>query len=201
MRSSSKRVVGAGGAGTAARAVGAILAFAVSEGIIEHNLSRGVPRQADKKRTRRLTPAEYQALGVAFREIEPWQVILGTRLLLLTDCRLGEIVNLKWMEIDEASGCCRLTKTKEGQSIRPIGRCVFELLATVDSCRPFVAGGALSAASRIWPKKFLTSSCYDGGLLDLPLGNPRPRGRPLGAPVRFNYTEGIFKPPEAPFLV
>jgi integrase len=112
------------------------------------NPARGVPRQADKKSTRRLTPAEYQALGVAFREIETWQVILGTRLLRLTYCRLGEIVNLKWMEIDEAGGCFRLTKTKEGQSIRPICRCVFDLLATVDSCRPFVAGAALSAASR-----------------------------------------------------
>jgi len=124
-----------GGAGTAARAagfLGAILAFAVSEGIIEHNPARGVPRQADKKRTGRLTPAEYQALGVALRENETWQVILGTRLLVLTGCRLGEIVNLKWTEIDEAGGCFRLAETKEGPSIRPVGRCVFELLATVE---------------------------------------------------------------------
>jgi integrase len=124
-----------GGAGTAARAsgfLGAILNYAVSEGIIEHNPARGVPRQADKKRTRRLTPAEYPALGVAFREVETWHVILGARLLVLTGCRLGEIVNLKWTEIDEARGCFRLAETKEGPSIRPIGRRVFELLATVE---------------------------------------------------------------------
>lgn len=43
-----------GGAGTAARAggfLGAILNYAVSEGIIEHNPARGVPRQADHQRT------------------------------------------------------------------------------------------------------------------------------------------------------
>jgi integrase len=127
-----------GGAGTAARAVGflgAILSFAVSEGVLEHNPAHGVPRQADRRRTRRLTPDEYQALGATLREAEScgetWQVIMGTRLLALTGCRLGEIVQLKWSEIDAASGCFRLEDTKEGSSIRPIGRRVFDLLATV----------------------------------------------------------------------
>ena len=62
------KAVVTGGAGTAARAanfLGAILTFAVAEGIIEVNPAHGVKRQADNKRTRRLTPGEYRALGAA----------------------------------------------------------------------------------------------------------------------------------------
>jgi len=127
-----------GGAGTATRAanfLGAILSYAVNEGIVERNVAHGVKRKADEKRTRRLTFDEYRALGAAFAEAErngePWQVVAGARLLALTACRLGEIAHLKWSEIDEAGGCFRLADTKEGASVRPIGRRAFELLATL----------------------------------------------------------------------
>lgn len=85
---------------------------------------------------RRLTPDEYRALGEVLRQaeqaMETWQGSMGARLLALTGCRLGEIVNLKWAEIDAAGGCFRLQNTKEGASIRPIGRHVFTLLSTVE---------------------------------------------------------------------
>lgn len=133
------RVIVKGGAGTAARAanfLGAILTFAVHEGIIEHNPAHGVKRAADKKRTRRLTPEEYRALGEALKQAdenrETWQGVAGARLLALTGCRLGEVVKLRWSEVDEAGGCFRLADTKEGASTRPIGRAVFDLLATVE---------------------------------------------------------------------
>ena len=101
-----------GGAGTATRAtnfLGAILTFAVNEGIVEHNVAHGVKRKADEKRTRRLTVDEYRALGAALaqaeRDGETWQVIAATRVLALTALRLGEVVNLKWAEVDEPGGC------------------------------------------------------------------------------------------------
>jgi integrase len=115
-----------GGAGTATRTVNflsALMTYAVDDGIVEHNVVRGVPRQADKKRTRRLTPDEFKTLGAALREAEnrgaPWQVIVGIQLLALTGCRLGEIVNLRWPEIDTVNQCVRLEDTKKGPSIRP----------------------------------------------------------------------------------
>ena len=127
-----------GGAGTATRAVnflGAILSYAVNEGIVEHNVCHGVKRKADEKRTRRLTSDEYRALGAAVaqaeRNGEAWQAVAGARLLALTACRLGEIIKLRWAETDEKGGCFRLADTKEGSSVRPIGRRAFELLATL----------------------------------------------------------------------
>jgi integrase len=120
-----------GGAGAATRTVNflsAVLTFAVHEGIIEHNPAGGVPRQAAKKRTRRLTPDEYRALGALNRATGVWQIDMGIRLLALTGCRCSEIVNLKWSEVDAVGGRLHLAETKEGPSTRPIGKAVQTLL-------------------------------------------------------------------------
>ncbi|WP_036287407.1 site-specific integrase [Methylosinus sp. PW1] len=128
-----------GGRGAAARTaglLGGILSFAASEGVIEHNPARGVKRPSDGQRTRRLTPEEYRKLGDALRQAEDaretWQGVAGSRLLALTGCRLGEIVSLKWTEVDNAGGCFRLEDSKEGASTRPIGRPALDLLSGLE---------------------------------------------------------------------
>ena len=76
------KAVVTGGAGTAARAanfLGAILTFAVNEGIIEHNVAHGVERKADEKRTRRLAPDEYRVLGSAFASRASRRDVAGRR--------------------------------------------------------------------------------------------------------------------------
>ena len=136
-----------GGAGAAARTtglLGGILSFAVSEGVIPFNPVTGVKRPGDNRRQRRLTAEEYRQLGDALSaaesEAETKQGINGAWLLALTGCRLGEVEGLKWMEIDDVGGCFRLEDTKEGASVRPIGRPAFEILAKIakrEGC-PFV---------------------------------------------------------------
>lgn len=127
-----------GGAGTAARTaglLGGILTYAVSEGVIPFNPARGAKRQADASRTRRLSPDEYQRLGAALRTAdelaEPEQGITGIWLLALTGCRIGEIVGLKFDEIDLAGSCLRLVDSKEGASIRPLGSAAADVIRGV----------------------------------------------------------------------
>lgn len=136
-----------GGTGTATRTaglLGGILSFAVSEGVIPFNPATGVKRPADSRRQRRLTADEYKALGKALAtaeaDAETAQGIKGAWLLALTGCRLGEVENLKWAEVDDDGGCFRLEDSKEGASVRPIGRPVFDVLATIEGEKenPFV---------------------------------------------------------------
>jgi integrase len=124
-----------GGIGTAGRTtglLGGILTYAVDEGIIPSNPSRGVKLPADGVRTRRLQADEYRALGQALSgsatEYDTPQAVTGAWLLALTGCRLGEVEALRWTEVDEDGQCLRLEDSKSGPSVRPIGREAFDVL-------------------------------------------------------------------------
>lgn len=136
-----------GGTGTAARTtglLGGILSYAVSEGTIPFNPARGVKRPADGRRERRLDAHEYRQLGktllAAAKELQSKQIVEGVQLLALTGCRLGEIETLKWNEVDSEHGCFRFLDSKEGASVRPVGRPVFNILDRIKKRKdcPFV---------------------------------------------------------------
>jgi integrase len=142
------RAIIKGGAGTASRTVGllgGILSFAVLDGIIPTNPTRGVKRPADNRREVRLTHDQYRALGKALTEAEAngenQSAILGVRLLALTGCRRGEIEKLRRDEVDLAGRCLRLSDSKEGKSIRPLGSAATDLIARLPKNAPFVLLG------------------------------------------------------------
>ena len=116
-----------GGRTAAVRAVGLLggmLTYAREAGYVEKNPAHGVRKPADKRRSFRLAPEEYRALGQALeaaeRKGEHWQAITAIRLLALTGCRRSEILNLKWSEVDFKRSCLRLGDTKTGASVRPL---------------------------------------------------------------------------------
>lgn len=129
------RAIVRGGAGTAARAVGllgGILTYAIEQGIIERNPVHGVRKPADRVKTRRLSEQDYRVLGKilndAATEDHFRSAVRIIRLLALTGCRRGEGINLKWTELDAENSCLRLSDSKEGASVRPIGLPVLDLL-------------------------------------------------------------------------
>ncbi|MGE7367876.1 tyrosine-type recombinase/integrase [Neorhizobium sp. NPDC001467] len=145
------RAIVEGGAGTAGQSVtllSAILSYAASEGIVPHNVARGIQKPAVGKRTRRLSPDEYLKLGKALNEAdgEVWQAVAGIRLFMLTGFRMSEIAGLKWSEVDEAGSCFRLDDSKEDASVRPIGHPVFKVLKSLPRQKgsPYVLPGPRS---------------------------------------------------------
>jgi integrase len=123
-----------GGQGAATRTLGllgAIFQFAVKRNMRADNPVRGIERHADGRRDRRVTEDEYARLGEALRTMPEaaWPVaVSAAHFLAVTGWRRGEMLNLKWAEIDLASRTARLGDTKTGASMRPLSRAACEIL-------------------------------------------------------------------------
>jgi integrase len=140
-----------GGIGTGTRTVGllgAVLTYARENGIIDANPAHGIRKAADQKRTRRLSEDEYRLLGKLLRKAAVDDQLATAaemaQAIALTGCRRGEIINLIWPEVDANNSCLRLTDSKEGASVRPIGLPVIDLL---DARRPEHAAGPVFAGT------------------------------------------------------
>jgi len=124
-----------GGMGAASRTIStlhSLLEHAVRMGQIDVNPARGVRRIAAQRRTRRLSSAEYVALGEAMRQVaEQGEDPVGlavVRFLALTGFRLNEAQMLQWGWIDTDSIAVRFPDTKSGAQTRPIGAAALELV-------------------------------------------------------------------------
>jgi integrase len=113
-----------GGKGAAAQCVAlvsTIFAFAVERGLCAENPARGVKKAPVRKVERFLSEAEIAQLaealdGEAGRSSNPYPST-AIKLLLLTGCRRGEIVNLCWDHVDFERECLRLPDSKTGAKI------------------------------------------------------------------------------------
>ena len=124
-----------GGRGAASRTVSllsAIYAWAIGKGLAADNPVRGVQRFADRRRERRLSDAEYAALGAALRRAEAAGVwppaVACARFLALTGWRTNEAAGLAWGEVDLGRRTARLGETKTGTSLRPLSAAACDVL-------------------------------------------------------------------------
>ena len=127
-----------GGRGAAARTVallGTIMAFGVSRNIRADNPARGIKLPKSRKMERFLSAAEIARLASALDEeastsgnVYPSAAI---KLLLLTGCRRGEVLNLLWPEVDLEHRCLRLPDSKTGAKIVYLNAPALALLAAL----------------------------------------------------------------------
>ena len=83
------------------------------------NPCRLVAKNRERKRERFLTEEEFRRLGRVLDEAETCKgvsvhAVAAMRLLLLTGCRKGEILNLRWDQVDLEARELRLPDTKTG---------------------------------------------------------------------------------------
>ncbi|KRE20860.1 hypothetical protein ASE66_08520 [Bosea sp. Root483D1] len=163
---------GKGTATRTVRLLGGIFSYAIRLGMRADNPTHGVAKYADKQGARFLGTAELEKFGAALRQAETvgiaWRTkpinprskhlpknrddqrsIIGPypaaaiRLLVLTGCRLREILDLKWQHVDIERGLLRLADSKTGAKTVVLAAPALEVLTTVpriSGCDYVIAG-------------------------------------------------------------
>lgn len=136
----------------------------------------GLPPVPPKSPRPALTPdkAKHQRKDTgALRPANP-QAIACLRLLLLTGCREGEILTLRWDAVDLERGQLRLADTKTGKSVRPLGKAAAALLGSLPrrAGSPYVFAGAkpgtpLREINHVWKRVRYAAGLTDVRLHDL----------------------------------
>jgi len=107
-----------------------------------------VKKYAEQKRERFLSPEEFFRLGQVLREVErdgseSPSAVAAIRLLMLTGCRLGEIMTLQWAFVDTKARELRLPESKTGAKIVHFGQTAADLLDGIERLEgnPYVITG------------------------------------------------------------
>lgn len=100
------------------------------------NPCRHIKKYAENKRERFLTPDEISRLMEVLEKEEAEGkelpcVIYAIRLLLLTGCRLNEILTLRWQEVDLDRKCLSLADSKTGKKVVYLSPATVEVFKTI----------------------------------------------------------------------
>jgi len=114
------------------------------------NPRKHIRKYLEEKRERFLSAAELRRIGEVLREMESERIelpsaILAARLLILTGCRLGEIMALKWDYVDFDECALRLPDSKTGKKVVHVGAPAVEYLHSAHHIdgNPWVITGTL----------------------------------------------------------
>jgi integrase len=127
----------AGGKGAATRTMGllgSIFTFAVTRDMIESNPVSRIRKFAGVQRDRRLSDEEFAALATGLRASEGrvWPpAIAALNFLALTGWRSGEVLGLRWRDIDLVRRVAFLSDTKTGRSLRPLSHAAIDILKSM----------------------------------------------------------------------
>jgi integrase len=157
-----------GGEGTARRTIGlagAMFSFAVKEGWITSNPCQGIDKGRDSQRDTILESAEdYARMFAALARLEAAHTVSSSaaaaiQLLAMTGMRRGEVVGLKWRNIDLTNGRIVL-QSHEHKTGRATGRAKIIPL-------PAMAQEVIASITAGGPDDLVIRSAKDGARIDL----------------------------------
>jgi integrase len=115
------------------------------------NPCRHVKRFREKKRQRFLSGEELNRLAATLADVErkrtePPAAIAAIRLLLFTGCRMGEILQLRWSEVEFDRRCLFLNDSKTGSKVVHLNSPALEILAGIErkEDNPYVIRGRIA---------------------------------------------------------
>jgi integrase len=143
------------------------------------NPRKHIKKYPEEKRERFLSPAELRRVGEVLREMEDEGIelpsaIAAVRLLILTGCRLSEIMTLKWEYVDIPGMALHLPDSKTGAKIVHLGQPAIEVLGKIErietnlwviaGTRP---GARLSDLQPFWQRVRARAGLKDARIHDL----------------------------------
>ena len=107
------------------------------------NPARGIDRSVEDARDRTFSESELSALGEALEATANAKPVatLAIRLAAVTGLRIGEILNIRWDEIEFETGALILPKTKTGRRIHTLPSAALALLAETPRICDFIIPG------------------------------------------------------------
>lgn len=200
---------GKGAATRTVRLLGGILTYAVAQGYIDTNPATGVTLFADRKMERYLSADElrrlFDALEIAETRGLPWSLradaiskhrpknaheieekisphaTAAIRLLILTGCRLREILHLQWSDIDWQHNWLVLSDSKTGRRIVPLSSEAMEVLRGLARGGQYVIRGSATDKPRSDLKRPWERISAHAGISDVRLHDLRHTFASLGA--------------------
>jgi site-specific recombinase XerC len=158
--------------------VGSIYGFAIGRGLASDNPARGVKKAPVRKVERFLSEAEIARLAEALdaeteRSGNPYPSA-AIKLLLLTGCRRGEIISLRWQHVDFTRDCLRLPDSKTGAKVvylNPPARLLLEELPRIADNPLVIPGlrvdGGAAAIQKAWDRVRIAAVLANVRLHDL----------------------------------
>ncbi len=143
------------------------------------NPRKGIKKYPEKKRERFLSAAELSRVGEVLAEmtaerVEMPSAITAVRLLMLTGCRLNEIMTLQWSYVDFKLGLLQLPDSKTGAKDVPVGDPVLAVLREIPQVdgNPWVLtgklpGGRLTDLQPFWQRVRERAGLKDARIHDL----------------------------------
>ncbi len=143
------------------------------------NPRKHLKKYAEEKRERFLSSAELKRVGAVLREMENEGIelpsaIAAVRLLILTGCRLGEIMTLQWEHVDLPNKALCLPDSKTGAKVVHVGQPVAEVLNRIDRVEenPWVIvgikpGARLTDLQPFWQRVRARAGLKDARIHDL----------------------------------
>ena len=191
--------------------ISSMYGFAQRRGLAPEGMNPAsrIEKYKERQRERFLTVEELGQLGDALREAEtngiPWEVdearptakhapkienrrtvfgpfaVAAVRLLLLTGCRLREVLQLKWSYIDFDRGMIFLPNSKTGRKPVVLNAPALAVLASVPNIGSYVVPGDDPEKPRHDLKKIWAAACRRAGLGSVRLHDLRHTFASVGA--------------------
>ncbi len=143
------------------------------------NPVRGIERAREQPRDRVLAASELSALGAVLARMDdasPYAVG-AIRMAALTGWRIGEVVALKWGDVNFETGLATLPSTKTGRQTRALGSAALELVASMprvnDNPHVFAGGQPGSAIGYKAVRSTFARAVESAGLSDIRLHDLR----------------------------